>query len=188
MQEKISPHIQLAHRFWQDHLKEGDGAIDATCGNGQDTLFLCDLPLAYVIGIDIQPSAIQKTQTLLTEKQKKASLYQQCHSAWETIALPFAPRLIVYNLGYLPGSDKRLTTQLETTLQSIEKALVLLGEKGALSITLYPGHTEGAREEEALLDWAKALVSHEWIVSHHRWINRPRSPSLLWIVKRTRAC
>lgn len=184
MQQKLSPHIQLAHCFWKEQLQPGDGAIDATCGNGQDTLFLCQLPLEYVIGIDVQAKAIEKTEALLAEKKKKALLYHQCHSQWDLISLPFPPRLIVYNLGYLPGSDKKITTKRETTLHSLQGAISLLGEKGALSITLYPGHEEGNREEELILQWAQDLSSNQWLVSHHRWINRPRSPSLLWILRR----
>ena len=57
------------------------------------------------------------------------------------------PKLIVYNLGYLPGSDKLLTTKTSSTLLSVEKALSLIAPNGAISITCYPGHEEGKKEE-----------------------------------------
>lgn len=174
-------HLQLAKDFWRGHLRPHDYAIDATCGNGNDTLFLAQL--CHVIGLDIQPQAIQNTEELLAKHGKKAVLHRLSHALIDQIPLPHPPRLIVYNLGYLPRGDKSLTTLTQTTLESVQKSVELLADDGALSITCYPGHDEGLKEEEALLRFAESLPSHEWAVSHHRWINRLRAPSLLWIAR-----
>ncbi len=174
-----SPHLKLAKSYWQNHLKSCDLAIDATCGNGHDTLFLAEL--CSVIGIDIQPRAIQNTAALLEQHQRKAVLQRLSHAHIDTLPLPHPPRLIIYNLGYLPQGDKSITTQTASTLESVNHSLALLAPDGALSITCYPGHEEGQREEKALETWAAALPSPRWSVCHHKWLNRPRSPSLLWI-------
>jgi len=93
-------------------------------------------------------------------------------------------RLITYNLGYLPGGgDKSLTTKVETTVESVRKALKLIQAGGAISITLYPGHSEGQREETQLLSFIKKLTPLEWNCCHHQWLNRNKSPSLLFIQK-----
>jgi hypothetical protein len=89
----------------------------------------------------------------------------------------------VYNLGYLPGGKKSITTQTDTTLESVKLSLELLADDGAISITCYPGHEEGAREEKELLAFAETLSSKEWNVCQHKWLNRPRSPSLLWLLR-----
>lgn len=170
----FSPHLTLAKTYWQGHLKPNDVAIDATCGNGHDTLFLSEL--CHVIGLDIQPEAIAKTSVLAP----KALLHRLSHAEIDQIPLPYAPRLIVYNLGYLPGGDKSITTQTGSTLTSVKKSLELLAPDGALSITCYPGHDEGLREEKALLEWA-AELPEDFTVCYHKWLNRPRSPTLLWI-------
>lgn len=179
MQKSFSPHLQLAKEIWKNFLNKSDLAIDATCGNGHDTLFLSEL--CFVIGLDIQPEAIQNTQNLLTRNGKKAPLHRISHEKIDELTLPYPPKLIVYNLGYLPRGDKTITTKTETTLQSVKKGLELLSIGGALSITCYPGHEEGAREEKFLEEWVKVLPSEKWLVCHHKWPNRKGAPSLLWI-------
>lgn len=176
-----SPHLRLAKEYWKQLLKSCDLAIDATCGNGHDTLFLSEL--CTVIGLDIQTMALRNTENLLARHQKKAILHCLSHEAIDSLPLPHPPRLVVYNLGYLPHGDKSITTRMETTLESLKKSLDILAFGGALSITCYPGHDEGFREQKAIEEWAEALPSHRWSVCQHKWINRPKSPSLLWIVK-----
>ena len=176
MEKKFSPHLHLAKSYWKEHLKPGDLAVDATCGNGHDTLFLAEL--CSVVGLDIQEKALQNTGALLARHGKRAQLHQISHAAIDTVPLPCPPKLIVYNLGYLPHGDKSITTLLESTLESVNKGLTMLAPGGALSITCYPGHDEGLREEQALEAWAAGLP---WRVEHHKWLERARAPSLIWI-------
>jgi len=177
MEKIFSPHLKLAKSYWKDLLKPSDLAIDATCGNGHDTLFLAEI--CSVIGLDIQSQAIESTQSLLEKHQKKALLYHMSHADIDTIPLPRPPKLIVYNLGYLPRGDKSITTMVNTTVESVEKSLTLLAPDGALSITCYPGHEEGKKEEEILEKWIAKLDLDKWSVAHHKW--KDRSPSLIWI-------
>ncbi len=187
-----SPHIQKAHKYWEEHLKPDDCVIDATCGNGHDTLFLSQIVLSShkgeVIGFDIQEKAIQNTKErlqkhLLPEQLKQVSLHHRSHAEMDTISFKKSPKLIVYNLGYLPNGDKTLTTQTENTLQSIAQSLHFITENGAISITCYPGHTEGEKEEKEILQYLSSLPSHQWQITYHQWVNRPKSPSLFWIVR-----
>ena len=188
---RFSPHLELAHTYWKGHLRPGDSAIDATCGNGHDLAILANIlledPSSFLIGLDLQAAALEKSSLLLQKELSKPSfqkvlLHRLCHSKIKEIPLPHPPRLIVYNLGYLPGGDKSVTTQTETTLSSLNAAISILANDGALSIMCYPGHPEGEREEKAILAWAQALDPKRWQVSHHRWLNRPASPSLIWIL------
>ena len=189
MKHQKSPHLLLAHHFWKNHLRPGDCAIDATCGNGHDTLFLAKLlfphPESFLAGIDLQAPALENTRQLIkenfTEELSRIYLMQGCHSDFNSLPLPKKPRLIVYNLGYLPGGDKSITTETESTLKSLQNALSLLPSDGALSITCYPGHSEGAREETAVFEWAKNLNPAQWRVFSYQTLNRPSAPSLLWI-------
>ncbi len=177
-------HLTKAHAYWRAHLDPSDGAIDMTCGNGHDTLVLAELvPTGWVIGIDLQKAAIEATRARCAPHAARVHLVQGCHS--ELGKLPLAlgkrARLIVYNLGYLPGGDKNVTTRAEKTVQSLEAALGQLASDGAISVMCYPGHEEGLREEAAVLAWARALPSSIVEVTYHQWVNRPRSPSWLWI-------
>jgi SAM-dependent methyltransferase len=178
---KQSPHLFLAKKYWKEHLSPHDFAVDATCGNGYDTLFLSQLlEKGEVYAFDIQPKALENTKAQLPDSSR-VSLFLASHANWDKNTFPKAPRLIVYNLGYLPKGDKQITTLTETTLQSLEKALQLLAPDGAISITCYPGHKEGEKEEAAILEFLSKIPSQQWTICHHRFLNRLHSPSLIWI-------
>ena len=185
-------HISLAHKFWQEILTTGDKVLDATCGNGLDTLKLAQLVLKEMSGkiwaIDIQPKAITKTKELLSKNlsvDQLQNVYFQtgCHSSFPSEIRLEELKLVVYNLGYLPGSNKELTTKLNSTLQSISKALDLIKPGGAISITCYPGHGEGEKELTAILDFTAQLSQKQWYASHHLSLNRKKAPSIVLIQK-----
>ncbi len=175
--------LELAHAYWEKILEEGDTAIDATCGNGKDTLKLASLlTKGKVIALDIQEAALEKTKDLLSEELlTRVTLLKQSHETFPPCQAPI--KLIIYNLGYLPGGDKTLTTHTNSTLISVENAVALIADGGAVSITCYPGHEEGRKEEEALLAFLKVLDPKKWNVCHHRLINRLSAPSLIFIQK-----
>lgn len=183
--------IDLAHNYWRNLLRPGDCAIDATCGNGKDTLQLAQIlnPNGTLIGIDIQQEAIDKTSSLLRahfsfSTLQKIHLYCQSHVHFPPLAFSLPVHLIVYNLGYLPGGNKELTTLTSSTVESVLAALQLITPGGAISLTCYPGHLEGAREEKALIDIALHLPIAEFNICLHTFPNRFSSPSLLFIQKK----
>jgi len=187
-------HIDLAHTYWKKILRPYDHAIDATCGNGKDTLVLANLLISnsqesILIGIDIQSEAITRTRTLLashlSEKQRdRVFLFHQSHTQFPALAYNVPIRLIVYNFGYLPGGDKSVTTLSKTSIQSFQAALPLIMPGGAISATCYPGHNEGGNEQNALLSFVQALDPSQWCVTWHTWPNRMLSPTLLFLQKR----
>lgn len=182
------PHIQAAQRAWKQLLNDEDVVIDATCGNGHDTLFLARQSIGKLYAIDIQSQALIQTQSLLQaslsqEQYARVRFVHGCHSTFPQELNKESVKLIVYNLGYLPKGDKAITTQVETTVKSIENALKLIQAGGLISITCYPGHPEGQREEEAILNYATTLNPQQWSSHHQRWINRPLSPNLLFLQK-----
>lgn len=184
----MKPHIETAHRLWRTKLlslSKNTLVIDATVGNGHDTLFLAQLLQGEgeLIGYDIQAAAIsscrQRLSSLPENQKANINLKNQSHAFFEEASAD----LIVYNLGYLPGGDKALTTQCETTLASLQKALEIVRERGAISITCYPGHAEGKKEQEAILSFLQTLSSSSWEICHYTWVNRPLSPTLFWILR-----
>lgn len=177
--------IDLAHTYWQQLVKPGDRVVDATCGNGHDTLFLAKLE-CYVTALDKQEHAIEKTRKLLNdtlpnEFLKNITFHNQCHSSFPTDLQEASITLLVYNLGYLPGGDKQLTTESHTTIKSLGAAMPLIVSGGAISITCYPGHDAGKLEEEKVLSFAAELDPQQWSCCVHRWVNRRNSPSLILI-------
>lgn len=186
-------HIDLAHKYWKELIKKGDAVIDATCGNGHDTLVLSQLALTPSCGsltaFDIQKTAIESSQEFLCHHLSKAifekiRFIHGCHSEFPLDIPLNSIKLIVYNLGYLPGGNKLKTTITETTLKSLNSALSLIKEGGAISITCYPGHLEGAVEEKHVIEFSSHLEPREWNCCHHRWMNKTQAPSLILIQKK----
>ena len=199
--------LDLAHSFWQKHLTASDNAIDATCGNGHDTLFLTQLLTSgSLFAFDIQEQALINTKKLLKEhgientksskntkiiksrcsKKQKLCFFQQSHTTFKKTLFNCPIKLIVYNLGYLPGSDKKLTTLTQNTLISLEKALDLIIPGGALSIICYPGHTEGKKETAAVEIWVENLkkqTSYKVKVSRFKGSKSADAPSFFWVQK-----
>jgi len=170
-------------------LQPGDWAIDATCGNGKDILQLGGFSLGGIIGLDKQQIAIENTTTLVKnhlqeDQYRKMHLFCTSHIHFPSLAYKHPIRLIIYNLGYLPGSDKKITTLTEDTLQSLKGALELIMPGGLITICCYPGHVEGAREQTLLLQKAQELPSSQYAICHHSWPNKYASASLLLIQKK----
>ncbi len=180
-------HTHLAHLIWKDFLKPGMTVIDATAGNGNDTLFLAKCVLTpnsgWIHAFDIQAEALKTTQKRLISNlppplQARITLHEASH---ETFPPNICPSLIVYNLGYLPGGDLNKTTLAASTLKSCQNALQILSPGGLLSITIYPGHTEGAVEKSLLFDWFSELPSLQ--IFHHAPLNRSNQPSFITLRK-----
>ncbi len=157
-------HLELAHSSWEKILHKGDTVVDATAGNGYDTLFLAEQVLSPKSGtvytIDIQEPALTQTRQLLERSLPKPLWGQihylnQSHARFPDFFSSLSIKLFAYNLGYLPGGEKSITTLKESTIQSIENALELVAPGGVISITCYPGHHEGANEELALFEKTK---------------------------------
>ena len=54
--------------------------------------------------------------------------------------------LVTFNLGFLPGSDKKICTNSYTTTNAIKKAYELLNKNGMIILTAYSRHPGGLKE------------------------------------------
>ena len=185
-------HLQLAHLFWSLFLKKGAIVVDATCGNGHDSLTLARLCLGPSLGrlycIDIQKKAIEQTQALL-QLNLEESLFQNVTFFHASHApLPVCIKgadLVVYNLGYLPGgNNKDFTTIDTTTIESIQDSLKILKPGGLVSIMCYPGHPAGNQEETSLIKFCETLPPQDFFICHHKSLNRKKAPNLILISKK----
>ncbi|MBC7963308.1 MAG: class I SAM-dependent methyltransferase [Steroidobacteraceae bacterium] len=160
--------VALSHLLMRSFVRPGDKAVDATCGNGHDTLLLAALTgsQGHVWGFDIQQQAIAETARKLVE----AGLGGQVtllHSGHEELATHLAGpvRMVLFNLGYLPGGDRTLITRPETTAIALLQSLELLAAGGVVLVTIYPGHDGGDEERQAVDGWAAALDPRKF----HSW-------------------
>jgi SAM-dependent methyltransferase len=177
-------HLDLAHTYWKRLVEPHDIVIDATCGNGHDTLTLAELtPNGQVYALDVQEAAIQVTKQRLESHLDRVTILKQSHAEFPNVLKHSSVKLIVYNLGYLPGGDKQQTTITDSTIRSLQHAKELLMPGGVISVTCYPGHPEGEAEEKELLKEISTWNPHEWSCCQHRWLNRKASPSLVLLQK-----
>lgn len=179
--------IEEAHARLAVTLHAGDAVIDATVGNGHDTLHLaqCVGESGHVFGFDIQEPALARTSKLLDEAGC-AGRVQLFHANHEEMAsyLPLSLKgsigAAVFNLGYLPGGDKAIVTRAETTLTALDTAWSWLKESGLMTIVAYPGHAEGARETQSVRMWIRDKHRTEGIAEErHSEFASSDSPVLL---------
>ena len=168
-------------------LRPGDAAVDATMGNGHDTLFLCEAvgPSGTVYAFDIQPQAVASSEALLRQHGmlERARLHCAGHQHMDEYVREKV-RAVVFNLGWLPGGDHSVTTRWETTREAVEKALDLLLPMGMLVICTYPGHPEGDRERQELVSLLAGLSNRQYNVLHQRFLNAaPGAPECFAVQK-----
>lgn len=179
--------VALSHFFLGERVQPGDRVVDATCGNGHDTLFLAGLvgSTGKVRAFDIQEQALAATRGLLAAHGllERVELVQAGHERLaELVQEP--QRAIIFNLGYLPGGDKGVVTRTPTTLTALDAALGLLAPAGFLLVVIYTGHPGAGEEEEAVLAWGARLDPACFSVWTSRQLNRPPTAPYLLVVEK----
>lgn len=170
---------ELAHFLIKEHVKINDIVIDATCGNGYDTLFLASLvPNGKVIAYDIQESALTNSKEL-TKNFNNIEFILGSH---EFININNC-KCVLFNLGYLPKGDKNITTNSTSTINAINNLINQFdnNREMVIYIIIYPGHSEGLKESILLENYTKDLDSKKYMVTLHKPFNQNNAPYLLTI-------
>jgi SAM-dependent methyltransferase len=179
----------LAHSLVRQTLEPGGWVIDATVGNGHDTLFLAERVGAggRVFGFDIQEKALASAAKRL-DGLTQVTLY---HAGHERLAefLPDGAKgriaAVMFNLGYLPGDDHGITTRSETTIAALDQALGFLAARGIVTLVLYTGHPGGAEEAANVLAYARELPT-QFAASHFKRLNTATPAPELLAIQRLR--
>ncbi len=178
--------LSIVHGVISSHIKSGGMCIDATCGRGYDTAFLCQLvgENGKVIGFDIQQDAIDSTRALLESKGLNAELILDSHANLDKYVDSESVDLIVFNLGYLPRGDHSIFTHFESTRQAIEKGLNALKKGGLMCVSVYYGGDSGYEEKDALLPYLKGLDDSKYQVLATFFYNWKKDPPIpIFIIK-----
>lgn len=156
--------------------------IDFTMGRGRDTLFLCSLaPQGMVYSFDIQPSALEQTAELLRKNDvQNATLILDSHDNFGNYVKSEIDGGL-FNLGFLPGGDRSITTCRGSTMNAVKSAMKVLKHGGAIGVAVYPGHDEGRREGEELQDYFAAIDKKEFDIFIYRLLNVSDSPYMMII-------
>lgn len=186
--------LTMAQRLVAERIGTGCIAVDATAGNGVDTLFLARTagPKGRVYSFDLQESALARTKQRLADEAIKSALapVTLIHAGHERMAA-FIPEhersrlmAVMFNLGYLPGGDPAFITQPDTTLAAMAAALDLLAPGGVMTAVLYPGHAGGKTEAEAVAQWAASMPVKRGQTMQYRFTQKPDAPYLVALEKR----
>lgn len=173
---------EWCHESFRIHAKPGGVYIDATMGNGNDTLFLCRIAgeTGRVKAFDIQQQALDATQELLERNglRQRAELLLESHTNMGLYERKESVDGIFFNFGYLPGGDHSLATNPENSLRAILEGLELLKKDGVMSLCIYSGGDTGFEERDSILEMLKNLDSRKYVVILSTYYNRENNPPI----------
>ena len=174
--------LEMAHDFLAQVITQEDIVVDATMGNGHDTLFLAKLA-KQVYSFDIQKQALEKTSQRLQEAGlTNVELLLQGHENVDQFVREV--KAAIFNLGYLPSADKSIITQPQTTLEALEKLCQMLVKGGRISIMIYYGHEGGDIERDAVMDYVSQLPQQEYTATIYRTLNQINNPPFLVMIEK----
>ncbi|WP_445489347.1 class I SAM-dependent methyltransferase [Niallia sp. 03133] len=188
---KLDRILPFARRLLEKSVAAGDIAVDATMGNGHDTLFLAELvgDSGKVFSFDIQQAALIETEKKLTEHtlNDRATLSLRGHEhIKDIIPESYYGKLTaaVFNLGYLPGGDKSIVTTATTTISAIEQLLDIMAPEGIIVMVIYHGHPEGMLEKDELLSYVESINQKDAHVLQYRFMNQANNPPFIVAIEK----
>ena len=174
--------LEMAHDFLAQVISQEDIVVDATMGNGHDTLFLAKLA-KQVYAFYIQEQALEKTSQRLQEAGlTNAELILQGHETVDQFVKEV--KAAIFNLGYLPSADKSIITQPQTTLDALDKLCHMLVKGGRIAIMIYYGHEGGDIERDAVMDFVSHLPPQEYTATIYRTLNQINNPPFLVMIEK----
>lgn len=179
---KLQRVLQYAQHLLNEAIEEGDTVVDATAGNGHDTLYLAQLvgDSGQVFSFDIQKEAVDATLHRLLDNalEHRAIVLKDGHeNVAKYVDKPVGAA--IFNLGYLPGSDHNIVTKPNTTIQAIEELLKLLKIGGMIILVIYHGHEGGKAERDAVIDYVSALPQKYVHVLRYEFLNQQNDPPFI---------
>ena len=190
--------LEMAHWMLKDIIKTNDVVVDATMGNGYDTQFLAELG-ANVYAFDVQEEALNSTEKRLDDAGIKNQIFEKNLSNLLTepsvnLVLSGHEKLseyvkepikaAIFNLGYLPKTDKSVVTKADTTLTALDALTNQLVVGGRIAIMIYYGHEWGMEEKDAVIKWTSSLPQKDWEVTSYAPLNQIHTPPILVLIEK----
>lgn len=183
--------LAQAQKIVGSQLRPGEIAVDATVGTGVDTAFLAEKigSKGRVYGFDVQPEALNQAERRLIDAglADRVTWLLQSHAEMAQHLPPAAKGqlgAVMFNLGYLPGSDQQVITTSASTIQALDIALEWIRPGGVITVVAYPGHPGGDEEADAVRRWAADLPAAAYQALCYEFINQSgKRPFLLAVTK-----
>lgn len=182
--------LSLVHDTLTRFIQPGFVCLDATAGNGRDTVFLCGLTgrTGRVLALDIQEEAVRRSRQRIADEgwSDVAEVFCDSHANMENYAEPESVDCIVFNLGWLPGGDHTIFTHADSTIAAIEAGMKLLRKGGLMCISMYYGGASGYEERDALMEYWKTVDPDQYTVLVTQFANRAGDPPIpVFLIKGT---
>ncbi|AMY04511.1 methyltransferase domain-containing protein [Staphylococcus condimenti] len=183
---KVERILPFAKSLILSHINENSTVIDATCGNGHDTLFLAQhVPNGKVYGFDIQEEAIKAAQLKVENFNNTILIHDGHENVMQYIESSDYPvDAAVFNLGYLPKGDKHIVTEADTTIKAIEDIFEMLSSEGIIVLVIYPGHPEGKIESETVYQYLKNFDQQKAHILQYGFINQRNNPPYICAIEK----
>lgn len=188
---KLDRILPFAKIILEKAINTGDVVVDATLGNGHDTQYLADLvgETGRVFGFDVQEEAILSSKARLEQHGllERVTIFHNGHEQLgEMIPAEHHGKITaaIFNLGYLPGSDKTIVTKPATTISAIEQLLEMLAPEGIIVLVIYHGHEEGAVERDALMEYVHRIDQNQAHVLQYLFINQQNHPPYIVAIEK----
>ena len=185
--QTVSNVLNLVKAAIMPALEQARVVVDATAGNGHDTLFLAEhtSDLAKIYAFDIQEAALDNTRQRTAEYAGRIEYVLRSHAEIGAVVAENID-LAIFNLGYLPGQEHALTTRKESTLLAVQQVLEKLSLNGVCVIVAYPGHEAGAQEAEMLEEFLQHLPRKNYTAGCYRLLNHTRTAPYAYVVEKVR--
>lgn len=178
---------EMAHALVRERVVDGELVVDATVGNGHDTVFLAELVGAAgrVVGFDVQEQALAATRARVGAAgfAERIELHRENHAVMGGVVEGGAAA-VMFNLGYFPGGDHGVVTRPDTTVAALAAAAGLLRAGGIVTCVVYPGHEGGVEESAAVGGWFGDLQQGEFAVVRYEFTNQRNSPPFMYAAER----
>lgn len=173
--------------FLEKVINQGDVVIDATMGNGYDTVYLGNLvgENGKVYAFDVQEEALKSTRKKV-ERDNMSDRVELILDGHQNLDKYVKEEVacVVFNLGYLPRAKHVIITKPDTTLEAIKKSLDLLKPNGIISIAAYIGHEGGLEEKDYICEYLNSLDQNQFNVLHMQFTNQINNPPQLILVEK----
>lgn len=147
--------VKLSHQILDRLTNSNDIIIDATLGNGYDSLYLSNL-VSHIYSFDIQKQALDNSEKTL-QNVGNVSMILDSHLNYQNYVKNYHG--VIFNLGYLPTGNKSVTTTSKTTISTLEK-MIQDNLARFILLVVYPGHDEGYIESHDLQKYLENISNY----------------------------
>lgn len=166
----------LVRKILIEEGKKKGIVLDMTCGKGHDSKFILEnLSPQKVYAFDVQEMSKEKTKETLGAFPENFEFILDNHKNLD-LYVKEEIDLAIFNLGYLPSSDKTITTNYKDVIEALEKILKISSKNSMIILTFYPGHPAGKEESIHVEAYLRDLPQKEYSIMKYDFINQKNNP------------